>query len=138
MKYPHLFPRNSHVINVSSTVSRLVVIAYYVILVFLKTFLGSRSFNFVQLCLDQPEDDDQTVMFLGVICPNVALIVIAIALDYATKVKINQVEDSIEAEWKNKATERKRRDKIATRAIYINVGLFLPWLLYSGNIVRIT
>ena len=138
MKYPNLFQRNSHVINVSSTVSRLVVIAYYVILVFLKTFLGSRSFNFVQLCLDQPEDDDQTIMFLGVICPNVALIVIAIALDYATKVKINQVEDSIVAVWKSKATEGKRRDKIATRAIYINVGLFLPWLLYSGNIVRIT
>ena len=53
-------------------------------------------------------------------------------------VKINQVADVIQAELKSKANDRKRRDRIAKRAIYINVGLFLPWILYSGTYVGFT
>ena len=129
MKYPDLLERNSFIASIGNPFIILLVIAYYVILVYLSTFLDWRAFNFVQLCLDQPEGKSGAIMILTVIIPNMALIGITIALDYATKVKINQVEDI----KKSVATKRKRRDEIAKRAMVINAGLFLPWIFYSGN-----
>ena len=110
------------------------LIAYYVTVVILSHILDWKAFAFVQLCLDEPKGES-LAMFWTVILPNVVLIPITIALDCITKVKINQVADAIQAELKSNVTERKRRDKIAKRAIYINVGfgLFLPWILYAGT-----
>ena len=133
MKYPDLLERNSFIASIGNPFIILLVIAYYVILVYLSTFLDWRAFNFVQLCLDQPEGKSGAIMILTVIIPNMALIGITIALDYATKVKINQVEDIKKYEPKSVVTERKRRDEIARRAMVINAGLFLPWIFYSGN-----
>ena len=130
--YPDLFKGNSSVINVSHTLSLLILIAYYVTVPILSTFLDWGTFNFIQLCLDKPKGDS-IIMFWTIIAPNLVLIIITIVLDYKTMVKINQVADVIQAELKSKANDRKRRDRIAKRAIYINVGLFLPWILYSGT-----
>ena len=131
MKYPDLLKQNSFIANIGNPLIILFVIAYYVILVYLSTFRDWRAFNFVQLCLDQPEGKSGLIMILTVIIPNMVLIGITIALDYATKVKINQVEDEVRAELKSIVTERKRRDEIAKRAMIINAGLFLPWVFYS-------
>ena len=130
--YPDLFKGNSSGINVSHTLSLLILIAYYVTVPILSTFLDWGTFNFIQLCLDEPKGDS-IIMFWTIIAPNLVLITITIVLDYKTMVKINQVADVIQAELKSKANDRKRRDRIAKRAIYINVGLFLPWILYSGT-----
>ena len=72
-------------------------------------------------------------MLFSVMVPNMVIIGITIALDFATKVKINQVVATIDAELQSVKADKKRRDEIAKRAIYINVGLFLPWILYSGK-----
>ena len=129
MKYPDLLERNSFIASIVNPYVILLVIAYYVILVHLSTFWDWKAFNFVTLCLDQPEGKSTSIVILTVIVPNMVLIGMTIALDYATKVKINQVEDI----KKSVATKRKRRDEIAKRAMVINAGLFLPWIFYSGN-----
>ena len=72
-------------------------------------------------------------MLFSVMVPNMVIIGLTIALDFATKVKINQVVATIDAELQSVKADKKRRDEIAKRAIYINVGLFLPWILYSGK-----
>ena len=106
MKYPDLLKQNSFIASIGNPLIILFVIAYYVILVYLSTFQDWRAFNFVQLCLDQPEGKSGLIMILTVIIPNMVLIGITIALDYATKVKINQVEDEVMAELKSIVTER--------------------------------
>ena len=75
-------------------------------------------------------------MLFSVMVPNMILNCMTIALDYATKVKINREVVPLGAELKSIMIERKRIDQIAKRAIYpiyINVGLFVPWNLYTGN-----
>ena len=122
-----MYLRNSKVVNIGNTISLLVVIAYYVSLAVFSTIYEFRTFNFVQLCLGQLEGESQNVMLFSVMVPNMILNCMTIALDYATKVKINR-----DAELKSIGIERKRIDQIAKRAIYINVGLFVPWILYIG------
>ena len=122
-----MYLRNSKVVNIGNTISLLVVIAYYVSLAVFSTLYEFRTFNFVQLCLGQLEGESQNVMLFSVMVPNMILNCMTIALDYATKVKINR-----DAELKSIGIERKRIDQIAKRAIYINVGLFVPWILYIG------
>ena len=119
--------RNSKVVNIGNTISLLVVIVYYISLAVFSTLYEFRTFNFVQLCLSQQEGESQNVMLFSVMVPNMILNCMTIALDYATKVKINR-----DAELKSIGIERKRIDQIAKRAIYINVGLFVPWILYIG------
>ena len=133
MKYPDLLERNSFIASIVNPYVILLVIAYYVILVHLSTFWDWKAFNFVTLCLDQPEGKSGSIVILTIIIPNMVLIGMTIALDYATKVKINQVEDIKKYEPKSVVTERKRRDEIARRAMVINAGLFLPWIFYSGT-----
>ena len=128
-----MYLRNSKVVNIGNTISLLVVIVYYVSLAVFSTLYEFRTFNFVQLCLSQPEGESQNIMLFSVMVPNMVLNCMTIALDYATKVKINREVVPLGAELKSIMIERKRIDQIAKRAIYINVGLFVPWILYIGK-----
>ena len=136
IKYPDMLLRNSKIVNIGNTISLLVVIAYYVSLGIFSTLYEFRTFNFVQLCLRQPEGESQSIMLFSVMVPNILLNCFTIAFDFATKVKINQ--DVVPMVLNSIMTERKRIDEIAKRAIYINVGLFVPWILYIGNYHTLT
>ena len=133
MKYSNLYSKDSKVLNFLNSLVLSIVIGYYVGLGILSIFHEFRTFNFVQLCLGQPAGETQNIMLFSVMVPNMVIIGITIALDFATKVKINQVVATIDAELQSVKADKKRRDEIAKRAIYINVGLFLPWILYSGK-----
>ena len=108
MKYPDLLERNSFIASIVNPYIILLVIAYYVILVHLSTFWDWKAFNFVTLCLDQPEGKSNSIVILTVIVPNMVLIGMTIALDYATKDKINREVVPLGAELKSIMIERKR------------------------------
>ena len=131
IKYPLLIKINSKAFNAFTSIALLLVALYHLIFSTIDMYLNLQQYSYYGLCLGNLDEwsiqRDKRISTFLLFFPNLALMLIAICLDFFIK---NEVKKSAASLLNKTEEERRRLEKIPKRAAFINASVMFIWVSF--------